>query len=142
MQSRGGAAPTPGEPPPPAPAGQHPTFIVCGSGSLALRLVKDLMRLDEPITVIIGNRSNPFADQLARTGAHIIYGPKRDAHLLRQAGVEHAAALALVDSDDVGNVHTALAAQELNPRLRLVMRMYRRRLAMRIESLFDECTML
>ncbi len=120
----------------------HPTFVICGSGSLALRLVKDLMRLDEPVTVVLGNPENPFAQRLARTGARIVYGSKRDVEVLRRAGVPHAQSLALADSDDVGNVHTALAAQELNPQLRLVMRMHRRRLAARIESLFDECTLL
>ena len=120
----------------------HPTFVICGSGSLALRLAKDLMRLGEPVAVILGNSENPFAQRIARTGARIVYGSKRDSEVLREAGVSHAQSLALVDSDDVGNVHTALAAQELNPQLRLVMRMHRRRLAARIESLFDECTLL
>ncbi|MGH3545222.1 MAG: NAD(P)-binding protein, partial [Mycobacteriales bacterium] len=130
MQSSGAARP------------QQPSFVICGSGSLALRLVKDLMRLDEPITVIVGNPENPFAQRIARTGARVLYGSKRDAEVLQDAGIAHARSLALADSDDVGNVHAALAAQELNPRLRLVMRMYRRQLARRIESLFDECTLL
>ncbi|MGI8647133.1 MAG: hypothetical protein DLM55_12510 [Acidimicrobiales bacterium] len=120
----------------------RPTFVVCGSGSLALRLVRELQRLDDAVTVIVGNPENPFARRIARTGVRIVYGSKRDIETLQEAGVQHAQSLALADSDDVGNVHTALTAQELNPQLRLVMRMYRRRLAERIESLFDECTLL
>ncbi len=120
----------------------RPTFVVCGSGSLALRLVRELQRLDDAVTVIVGNPENPFARRIARTGVRIVYGSKRDIETLQEAGVQHAQSLALADSDDVGNVHTALTAQDLNPQLRLVMRMYRRRLAERIESLFDECTLL
>lgn len=109
---------------------------------MALRLVRSLTRLGERICVIIENQDNPFAARIPRPGIQVIHGSKRDAATLRAAGIANAKAIALVDSDDVGNIHTALAAQEINPKLRLVIRMHKRRLSDRIQKLFDDCTIL
>ncbi|MCZ9338908.1 NAD-binding protein, partial [Streptomyces sp. TRM76130] len=48
--------------------------------------------------------------------------------VLAEAGVARAAALALVYDDDETNIRAALTARRLNPRLRLVLRLYNRRL--------------
>ncbi|MFV2119043.1 NAD-binding protein [Streptomyces sp. Act-28] len=60
------------------------------------------------------------------------------AQALVEAGVEHAAALALVQEDDETNIRTALLARRLNPRLRLVIRMYNRKLGQHLEQLLDQ----
>ncbi len=104
--------------------------------------MEELIRLEEQVVVIVDDVMDPFATGMAQLGGRIIEGPKRDVETLRAAGVEHAEALALTDSDDVGNVHAALAAQEIHPQLRLVVRMYNRRLTARIDVLFDHCTVL
>ncbi|WP_370268927.1 NAD-binding protein [Streptomyces sp. V4I8] len=58
------------------------------------------------------------------------------------AGVERAAALALVYDDDETNIRAALTARRLNPRLRLVLRLYNRRLGQHIEELLDQAAAL
>jgi Trk K+ transport system NAD-binding subunit len=62
--------------------------------------------------------------------------------VLAQAGVDRAAALALVYDDDETNIRAALAARRLNPRLRLVLRLYNRRLGRHIEELLDQSAAL
>ncbi|MEV6053922.1 NAD-binding protein [Streptomyces sp. NPDC052107] len=62
--------------------------------------------------------------------------------VLAQAGVERAAALALVFEDDETNIRAALTARRLNPRLRLVLRLYNRRLGQHIEELLDQAAAL
>ena len=62
--------------------------------------------------------------------------------VLAEAGVEHAAALALVHDDDETNIRAALMARRLNPRLRLVVRLYNRRLGQHIEALLDQASAL
>ncbi|MFG2354825.1 NAD-binding protein [Streptomyces sp. NPDC048521] len=59
-----------------------------------------------------------------------------------EAGVERAAALALVYDDDETNIRAALIARRLNPRLRLVLRLYNRRLGQHIEELLDQVARL
>ncbi|WP_281154885.1 NAD-binding protein [Streptomyces sp. HYC2] len=62
--------------------------------------------------------------------------------VLADAGVERAAALALVYDDDETNIRAALTARRLNPRLRLVVRLYNRRLGQHIEELLDQTAAL
>ncbi|MGW7523217.1 NAD-binding protein [Streptomyces sp. NPDC054783] len=62
--------------------------------------------------------------------------------VLARAGVERAAALALVFDDDETNIRAALTARRLNPRLRLVLRLYNRRLGQHIEELLDQAAAL
>ncbi|MEU5624980.1 NAD-binding protein [Streptomyces tendae] len=61
--------------------------------------------------------------------------------VLADAGVERATALALV-YDDETNIRAALTARRLNPRLRLVLRLYNRRLGQHIEELLDQSAAL
>ncbi|MFH9012629.1 potassium channel family protein [Streptomyces sp. NPDC017943] len=62
--------------------------------------------------------------------------------VLGEAGAERAAALALVYDDDETNIRAALTARRLNPRLRLVLRLYNRRLGQHIEELLDQTAAL
>lgn len=62
--------------------------------------------------------------------------------VLAEAGVDRAAALALVYDDDETNIRAALTARRLNPRLRLVLRLYNRRLGRHIEELLDQTAAL
>ncbi|MFE3323966.1 NAD-binding protein [Streptomyces sp. NPDC059176] len=61
---------------------------------------------------------------------------------LRDADVERAAALALVYDDDETNIRGALTARRLNPGLRLVIRLYNRKLGQHLEELLDQAAMV
>jgi voltage-gated potassium channel Kch len=61
-----------------------------------------------------------------------------DEEALAEAGVERAAALALVHDDDETNIRAALTARRLNPRLRLVIRLYNRKLGQYLAELLDQ----
>ncbi len=83
------------------------------------------------------------ADETGSSGEFLL--PVREAEAsepseeaLRQAGAERAAALALVYDDDETNIRAALAARRLNPRLRLVIRLYNRKLGQYLEALLDQ----
>lgn len=65
-----------------------------------------------------------------------------DEEVLAAAGVAGAAALALVYEDDDTNVRAALVARRLNPRLRLVIRLYNRKLGQHLEELLDQAAMV
>lgn len=58
--------------------------------------------------------------------------------VLASAGAARAAALALVYDDDETNIRAALAARRLNPGLRLVIRLYNRKLGQYLEELLDQ----
>ncbi|MEV0848317.1 NAD-binding protein [Streptomyces sp. NPDC049954] len=78
----------------------------------------------------------PTGDITVVEAAHL------DDEALTEAGVGRAQALALVHDDDEANIHAALRARRLNPRLRLVIRLYNRRLGQQLEELLDQAAVL
>ncbi|MFE5591852.1 NAD-binding protein [Streptomyces sp. NPDC056549] len=68
----------------------------------------------------------------------VVESAEADDRALADAGVERAAALALVHEDDETNIRAALTARRLNPRLRLVIRLYNRKLGQHLETLLDQ----
>ncbi|MEU1691769.1 potassium channel family protein [Streptomyces hirsutus] len=62
--------------------------------------------------------------------------------VLAEVGVARAAALALVYDDDETNIRAALNARRINPQIRLVLRLYNRRLGRHIEELLDQAAEL
>ncbi|MEU3948971.1 NAD-binding protein [Streptomyces sp. NPDC029526] len=78
------------------------------------------------------------------TGSHAreVEAAEPTESVLAGVGVDRAAALALVYDDDETNIRAALTARRLNPRLRLVLRLYNRRLGRHIEELLDQAAEL
>ncbi|MEU5022601.1 NAD-binding protein [Streptomyces angustmyceticus] len=68
----------------------------------------------------------------------VLEAAQPDDAALAAAGVAGADALALVYDDDELNIHAALRARRLNPRLRLVIRLYNRKLGQHLEELLDQ----
>jgi len=119
-------------------------FVVCGDNPLAYRLVNELVaRFGADVTVVAPRSVRDHGPQIARLPrVRIVESGRLDDDTLREAGVADARALALVNQDDVGNIHAALRAYELNPRLRMVIRMFNTSLGHRIRTLFTDCTVL
>ncbi|WP_419995199.1 potassium channel family protein [Streptomyces boninensis] len=99
---------------PPLPSGH---LVVCGDDALA-EAVADELR------------------SAYRTQPHLLQEPPDD-RAFAGAGLRRAAALALVYDDDKTNVHAALRARRLNPELRLVIRLYNRKLGEYLQELLD-----
>ncbi len=97
--------------------------------------------LDRVVTAV-NNRGNGVSDDTAAPGARVVEAAEPTEAVLAEAGVERAAALALVYDDDETNIRAALNARRLNPRLRLVLRLYNRRLGQHIEELLDQAAEL
>jgi Trk K+ transport system NAD-binding subunit len=116
---------------------------VCGGNALAVRLVYELVtRFDAEVAVALSDPAEGQWPQLALLpGVRLVRAPEITESVLRTAGVRDAQAMALVGDDDVDNIHVALVAQELNPAIRLVLRMHPR-LGARIRRLFNDCAVL
>ncbi|MGW2329282.1 NAD-binding protein [Streptomyces sp. NPDC001700] len=82
--------------------------------------------------------ADPVADDDPDAGVRVVEAHALDDGVLTEAGVEGATALALVHDDDEANIHAALRARRLNPRLRLVIRLYNRKLGQHLEDLLDQ----
>jgi len=116
---------------------------VCGDDPLAHRLVDELVtRYHANVIVILRDKRRNHGPEIARLRVPIVEAERFDADAFRRARLGTASALALVQQDDVGNIHAALQAQELNPDLRLVIRMFNTNLGHGVERLFADCAVL
>jgi Trk K+ transport system NAD-binding subunit len=118
--------------------------VVCGDDRLAHRLVSELVnRYPADVTVIFpSSRRGDAARIAAIEGVRIVESDQLDKPTLLAAGVAGADALVIVQQDDAGNIHTALRAQDLNPGLRLVIRMFNMRLGYGVRAMFHDCAVL
>ncbi|MFF2651145.1 NAD-binding protein [Streptomyces sp. NPDC058045] len=146
-------------------------MVVCGDDALAHRLADELRTVyRENVTLVVPPAGR--LDRRTQTGrgrAAVLLGrvtaavsraagstdtlappsPGRTLEaadlteeVLAEVGVADAVALALVHDDDETNIRAALAARRLNPRLRLVIRLYNRRLGQHLASLLDQAAAL
>lgn len=120
-------------------------MVVCGDNSLAQRLAKELASVyGQRVTVVLpslrgGDHGPRIAELVGRRRLRVdaVEAQVPDDETLRRAGIEEANALALTSGDDQLNIHIALRARRINPRLRLVIRMFNRTLGGYLESLLD-----
>nr|WP_200307142.1 NAD(P)-binding protein [Streptomyces adelaidensis] len=137
-------------------------MIVCGDDTLAERLAAELTTVyQERVTLVVPPARHLGPAGRARASAllgrvqavmsrtdgspgapRVLEALELDGRVLAEAGVREAAALALVHDDDETNIRTALAARRLNPRLRLVIRLYNRKLGQHLEELLDQAAVL
>jgi Trk K+ transport system NAD-binding subunit len=118
--------------------------VVCGDDPLAHSLVDELVgRYRAQVTVILPDRTLNHGPQLdSMPGVVIKTANHLDATSFRKAELGRATGLALMQQDDVGNIHAALRAQELYPELRLVIRMFNMSLGHSVRRLFRDCAVL
>ncbi|MGW0363960.1 potassium channel family protein [Streptomyces sp. NPDC002990] len=145
-------------------------MVVCGDDGLARRLAAELRDVyREHVTLVappvseggagstarwaggglfglLGRipavRAAPADGQEAAAGERVLEAEGPTEEVLTAAGVARAAALALVYEDDDTNLRAALTARRLNPRLRLVIRLYNRKLGQRLEELLDQAAIV
>ncbi|MFF4183321.1 NAD-binding protein [Streptomyces sp. NPDC001691] len=146
-------------------------MIVSGDGALAHRLAGELRDVyGERVVLLVPPEHQTRSDRLpagGRARASALFGRMSSVVLrtpvtgtegagearlveavepndtaLMEAGTEQAAALALVHGDDETNIRAALIARRLNPRVRLVIRLYNRKLGQYLQELLDQAAAL
>ncbi len=117
--------------------------VVCGSDGLAVRVVEELRSLEEDVVLIVPDEAcRPF--RRARDwGVQTLVGDFQEDDVLQAAGVEEARAVALLEDNDVGNLHAALAAQEMGgDEVELVVRIFNAELGASFERLIPHARFL
>ncbi|MEV4760783.1 NAD-binding protein [Micromonospora sp. NPDC049559] len=124
-------------------------FVVCGDNALARRLVGELMdTYNAHVTVIVrsatANAAPEIVDLRPENGDPalrpvILIAPRLNQEVFRRAGLAEADAVALVSQDDVANVDAALIAREVNPTVRIVVRIFNPVLGEGITAMLGDC---
>ena len=106
-------------------------FILCGLGRVGWRVLEHLRAVGTPITVI-DNRCSAQDPRLG--GVKLVVGDCRRQEILEQAGLAEARAVLILTSDDLTSVSTALMVRNLNPGVRIVVRVFNPTLIARLGS--------
>ncbi len=83
------------------------------------------------------NHGPQIVELTPRHGVRVMEAADPVEAALHEAGVHFAVALALAYEDDQTNIHAALRARRMNPDVRLVIRMYNRKLGRHLEELLE-----
>jgi Trk K+ transport system NAD-binding subunit len=110
--------------------------IVCGLGKLGYRVTQQLLNFGQDVVGIEINPQGRFVEKARDLGIPLIIANARRSENLVKAGVKLAAAVIPCTDDELINLDIALDARELNPDIRVIMRMFDADLARRIESGF------
>ncbi|MFE5729517.1 NAD-binding protein [Streptomyces sp. NPDC056528] len=92
------------------------------------------------MSAAVGRPGGLPGDVAQGAGVREVTAAVPDEQTLSEAGVARAEALALLYEDDEANMRAAFLARRLNPRIRLVLRMYNRNLGRRMADLLDQAT--
>src|SRR6266508_1083505 len=122
------------EPATPRTGGGH--VVLCGLNELGYRTLEELARMGAEVVVVVRAAAADLAAGAPALGATLVQGSYRDESVLRAAAVPTAAAMVVTEDDDVGNLHAALTAHDLNPALRIRLRMFNQELGRRVERAF------
>jgi len=98
--------------------------IVCGLGHLGLRVVRELVKLDESIVVIEAKAESPRFDEVRGYDIPILIGDARELEMLRKANIAKARAVIVCTNDDLMNLQMASRIREADQDVRIVMRMF------------------
>jgi Trk K+ transport system NAD-binding subunit len=110
--------------------------IICGIGKVGYRVALELMNFNREIVAIEGNPDCRFLEKAKTSGIPVIIADARRSENLIKAGVKRADAIIPCTDDELSNLDIALDARELNPNIKVVMRMFDPDLARRVEKGF------
>jgi Trk K+ transport system NAD-binding subunit len=105
------------------------SVILCGLGRLGRRVL-DYLRAANLSVVVIDRKCDP-ADP-ALQGVRVLAGDFRQADVLESAGIRQARGVLILTSEDLVNISTTLMARHLNPKIRIVVRMFNQNLIPRL----------
>jgi Trk K+ transport system NAD-binding subunit len=110
--------------------------VVCGVGSIGYRVVEQIARQGIPV-VAAELHENDFIHTIRRLGVPVVMADVRLKETLEELDVAAARCLVAATDDDLANLQAALNARAINPRLRVVLRVFDPDLAARVERAFD-----
>lgn len=114
--------------------------VLCGLGNVGKRVVEHLLEFGEDVVCIENNHDCKFISDMEQLKIPVIIADASRRSSLEQASIGSAKALMALTDNDLNNLETALTAREVNPEIRVVMRMFDQSLADKVKtSLGMEC---
>ncbi|MGE0638985.1 MAG: TrkA family potassium uptake protein [Thermoanaerobaculia bacterium] len=107
--------------------------LVAGLGIVGFRVVEELRKIGVPVVALESDPESPFVSSLQQE-VPVVLGDARLAPVLEQAHIRGARSILAVTGDDAVNLSICLAAKEINPKARSVVRLFDAEFARKVEE--------
>jgi Trk K+ transport system NAD-binding subunit len=108
--------------------------IVCGVGSVGLRIVEELQAMNVEVFAVEKNPHGVHVERARQLGARVLFGDARAENLLRELNVPTARAVIIATDDDLANLEIAMDIREIRKDVPIVMRLFDQRLAQKVKA--------
>jgi Trk K+ transport system NAD-binding subunit len=108
--------------------------VVCGLGSVAYRVVLELLESGHDVVAIESDWESEFVSSALRLQVPVVHGNALNEETLRQAGLWRARGLIAATSNDLLNIKMGLEARRLRPDLHVVLRVFNEQLDRSLEK--------
>lgn len=112
-------------------------IVLVGMGRLGYRTYRLLRRLNQAVVVIERQADDQFLDVVRADGAPLLIADARRDTVLAEANVANARSIICATNDDLTNLEVALDARRMNPKIRVVLRMFDQTMADKVREGFN-----
>ncbi|MEI8254039.1 MAG: NAD(P)-binding protein [Deltaproteobacteria bacterium] len=109
-------------------------IVICGLGHLGGRIWQLLHARGDSVVLIEKDPEARFVAEARAAGVPVLVRDMKDDQALIDAGVAHAQTIIIASNDDTANLEVALDARRMNPKIRVLMRMFDQQLASKIKD--------
>src|SRR5688572_3139800 len=108
--------------------------ILCGLGHLGARVLQELIASGIAVVAIEKDEHGRFLSVARERSVPVIVRDMTEDEALLEAGIREARVIIIATNSDMGNLEVALDARRLNPKIRVIMRLYDQQIASKISS--------
>src|SRR5215204_2281432 len=108
--------------------------VLCGLGHLGARVLRELHSAKIPVVVIEKDQEGRFLTLAKELGVPVLLRDMTEDQAMIDAGVAEARAIIIATNSDMGNLEVALDSRRMNPKIRVIMRLYDQQIASKISS--------
>ncbi len=115
-------------------------IVLCGLGHLGFRILNQLLSARQAVVALEKDAQARFLADAKATGTPVLVRDMKEDVALSEAGVPYARAIIIATNDDMANLEVALDARRMNPKIRIIMRMFDQSMADKFKeaALIDE----
>ncbi len=110
--------------------------VLCGLGKLGVRVLEELVATHVPVVVIEKDETNRFFPQAHAMNVPVLVRNMKEDQSLIDAGIPNAQCVIIATNDDMANIEVAIDSRRLNPKIRVVMRLFEQSIAEKISGAF------
>lgn len=110
--------------------------VLCGAGRVGFRVLERLYMLGVDVVVVERNENAAFVQAMRSQGVPLLIDDVRTGNALESTNIKAARAIVCATDDDLANLNIALDARRLNPKIRVVMRLFDDDLVRNVEDAF------